>query len=136
MKSPAHSTPADTSAAVNQFMAGLKHPFKPGIAKLRGVILGVDPSVCEGIKWNSPSFRTAEYFATMNLRAKAGIGLILHLGAKARDVAPGGLRIADPSKLLKWLGNDRALVEFETSGEVDKKTRALQALLRQWIKHV
>ncbi len=37
----------------------------------------------------------------------AGMGLILHLGAKVRDIPADGLKIADPAKLLKWLGRDR-----------------------------
>jgi len=57
---------------VEAFLASLDHPFKPEILALRQVILGADPSIAEGIKWNAPSFRTSEYFATMHLRAKDG----------------------------------------------------------------
>ena len=67
-------------------MATLEHPFKPEIEAIRRLMLGVDPGVREGIKWNSPSFRTTEYFATTNLRSKAGIGVILHLGARVRQL--------------------------------------------------
>lgn len=77
-----------------------------------------------------------EYFATTNLRARAGIGLILHLGAKVRDLPGGGVKIADPAGLLKWLGKDRAMVEFTTRNELKQKTSALQAVLRQWIEYV
>jgi hypothetical protein len=98
----AHNTPADSSAAVDQFMATLKHPCKTEIQALRKLILAVDPSIADGIKWNSPSFRKGEYFATTNLRAKSGVGLILHLGAKLRELPAGGVRIDDPGKLLKW----------------------------------
>jgi hypothetical protein len=117
-------------------MKTLEHPFKAEINKLRRAILAADPSVAEGIKWNSPSFRTSEYFATTNLRAKAGIGLILHLGAKVRELPGGGIKIDDPDGLLKWLGKDRAMVEFATRKELEQKTRALQAVLRQWIGFV
>jgi hypothetical protein len=43
-----------------------------------------------GTKWNAPSFRTTEFFATLNLRAKDGVDrvwLVLHLGAKVKDNA-------------------------------------------------
>jgi len=130
-----HKSPADTSEAVDRFMADLQHPFKAGIQKLRSMILDVDPSIAEGIKWNSPSFRTTEYFATTNLRAKAGVGLVLHLGAKVRGL-PTRIAIADPEELLTWLGKDRALVEFTSVRELAVKAPALNAVLRQWIKHV
>lgn len=134
-KAEGHDARADSTDAVDEFMKTLEHPFKSEIEMLRRAILAVDPAVAEGIKWKSPSFRTSEYFATTNLRAKAGVGLILHLGAKIRDL-PGGIKIADPAGLLKWLGKDRAMVEFATPNELRQKASALQAVLRQWIEYV
>lgn len=127
---------ADTSAAVDRFMAALDHPFKPEIQALRPAILAVHPGIAEGIKWNAPSWRTGDYFATTHLRSKTGFSLILHLGAKARDLPEGGLAIADPTGLLKWLGKDRAQVGFSSAADLQTKLPALQALLRQWISHI
>ena len=132
----AHSASSDTTEAVNRFMAQLQHPFKAEIEALRRIITAVDPSISEGVKWNAPSFRTAEYFATTNLRARTGVGLILHLGAKVRELPAGGLAIDDPSGLLKWLGKDRAMVVFQGMAEIESSQAALQSLLRQWIRHV
>jgi hypothetical protein len=129
-------TAADTRAAVDQFMAALDHPFKAEIETLRRAILAVDPAIAEGVKWNAPSWRTTDYFATTHLRSKVGLGLILHLGAKARALPAGGLAIDDPIGLLKWLGKDRAQVEFSTAADLQAKLPALQALLKQWIRHV
>lgn len=126
-------TAADTAAAVDQFMATLDHPFKAEIETLRQAISAVDPSIAEGIKWNAPSWRTTEYFATTHLRSKTGLGLILHLGAKARALPEGGLTVDDPSGLLKWLAKDRAQVEFTSAADLAAKLPALQALLRQWL---
>ena len=126
-------TTADTTAAVDEFMAGLDHPFKAELETLRRAILAVDPSIAEGIKWNAPSWRTAEYFATTHLRSKTGLGLILHLGAKVRDLPEGGLHIPDPTGLLKWLGKDRAQLEFSSAADLSAKLPALQALLQAWI---
>ena len=96
-----HDKPADSTQAVEAFMLQLEHPHKPAIELLRKLMLGFDPSVREGIKWNAPSFRTSEYFATTHLRSKKGVGLILHLGAKMSESADGTLAIDDPDKLLK-----------------------------------
>lgn len=126
----------DSSAAVDAFMAALDHPFKAEIGLLREILLGADPTVAEGIKWNAPSFRTAEYFATTHLRGKGTIGLILHRGAKTREVPAEGLAIADPAGLLKWPGKDRAMIEFRNRAEIDSARDALAAIIRQWIRHV
>ncbi len=126
--------PTDTTAAVDAFMATLQHPHKAAIEALRKVVRDTDSSISEGIKWNAPSFRTTEYFATTHLRAKSGLGLILHLGAKARDIE--NVPIEDPEKLLNWLAKDRAMVSFDGLGQVEERTVALQRILRQWIRFV
>ncbi|TYT26428.1 DUF1801 domain-containing protein [Luteimonas viscosa] len=131
-----HATAADTRAAVDALMATLAHPYKPGIEALREAILAVDPAIAEGVKWNAPSFRTGEYFATFHLRAKTGIVLILHLGAKARVLPGDGLAIDDPEGLLAWLGKDRAQVVFAYDADARRRIPALQAVLRQWIRVV
>ena len=131
-----HDKPADSTQAVEAFMLQLEHPHKPAVELLRKLVLGVDPSVREGIKWSAPSCRTSEYFATTHLRSKTGIGLILHLGAKVRESADAALAIHDPDQLLKWLGKDRAMLEFANADELEGKKPALIAVLRQWIRFV
>lgn len=135
-KPPAHAKAADTSQAVDAFMARLNHPFKPGLETIRTLMLSADRSIAEGIKWNAPSFRTTEYFATTNLRGEAGVRIILHLGAKVRELPANGIAIDDPKGLLKWLGKDRAMIEFNDTSELEANKAELRALVRQWIAHV
>jgi hypothetical protein len=125
---------ADTAAAVDNFMSSLDHPHKDLIEVLRQLICGAEPSIAEGIKWNSPSFRTTEYFATTHLRAKTGVGLVLHLGAKVRDIP--SVPIQDSEGLLTWLGKDRAMINLSSLDEAQARAPALQDIVRQWIKFV
>ncbi len=127
-------TAADTTEAVDAFMASLDHPFKTEMEAVRRIILGVHPSIAEGIKWNAPSFRTVEYFATFHLREKVGFSVVLHLGARARD----GARpvIADPTGLLRWLGKDRAIVRFAEPADIESQRAAFAAVVTQWIAFV
>jgi hypothetical protein len=117
---------------VEAFHASLDHSLKPEILAVRQVILGADPSITEGVRWNAPSFRTSEWFATFHLRAKAGLQVILPLGAKAR----GGPDIAFDDPLLVWLGKDRASVTFRDAADVAAKRAAFAGLIRRWIEHV
>src|SRR5262249_41248554 len=103
---------AQTDPAVDAFLRDLDHPLKKEIEAVRRIILGVSAEIREGIKWNAPSFRTTDYFATVNLRAKDGearVWLILHTGAKKKEAATTGLKITDPAGLLEWLAKDRCL---------------------------
>jgi hypothetical protein len=121
---------------VDAFLAALDHPAKALVVELRRIVLGADARIAEGIKWNAPSFRTTEYFATTNLRAKQGAGLILHFGAKKNAISASGVEIPDPAGLLRWLAKDRATVEFGDAADLTVKAPALQAVLREWIRHV
>jgi hypothetical protein len=131
-----HRSAADTTKAVDEFMRTLDHPAKEVIQAIRSAILAVDPAVAEGVKWNAPSFRTTEYFATVNLREKNGVGVILHLGAKVKTAGLEGFEILDPENLLKWLAKDRAMVVFKDLQDFGGKQAGFEKILRQWIRYV
>lgn len=111
------------------------HPLKKDIETVRRIIAGVSPSIHEGVKWNAPSFRTTEWFATINLRAKDEVQVILHLGAKKR-AAQKTLKIADANGLLEWLARDRAMVTLGAGRGIARNRKALEAIVRAWLKHV
>lgn len=136
MPKPTHTTPADTSEAVDRFIAAMPEPQKAATALLREVLLGSDPRITEGIKWNAPSYKTHEYFATTHLRRPSGIGLVLHLGAKARASSLGRDTIQDPAGLLQWLAQDRAMIEFKDVDDLQGRREDVAAIVRQWVEHV
>jgi len=138
----AHSESGDsqTDPAVAAFLRELDHPMKKDIEAVRRIILGVGPAIREGIKWNSPSFRTtdSDYFATVNLRGKGGeerVWLILHTGAKAKG-AKKEMKIADPAGMLQWLGKNRCLVTFADRQNIQVKRAALKSIVREWIQQL
>lgn len=122
--------------SVDDFITSLEHSRKAEIQTLRRIILAADPTIREEIKWNAPSFYTSEHFATMHLRTKQGIGLIMHFGAKKDAVSETGVTIADPNGLLQWLAKDRAVVAFSDTADIESKRAALTAIIREWIKHL
>lgn len=136
--SPRRTTaPASRSAAtVEQFLAELDHPDKPAVLALRALILGADPRVTEGIKWNAPTFSTTADFATFHLRGKSGIQLVLHFGAVSRPDSSARDRIADPTGMLAWRAPDRAIVTFRGAADVERRKGEFLAVLRQWIREV
>jgi hypothetical protein len=119
------------SRDVEAFFGSLKHPSKRALLALREIILAADGSIAEGIKWNVPSFRTTEYFATLHPRAKDGIQVIMHLGARARGKSARG--VGDPTGILEWASPDRALARFQDLNDLRSRRTAFQKLVRQWI---
>lgn len=125
---------AQTDPAVVALLQGLDHPLKREIEAVRQIILGVDPAIREAIKWNAPSFRTTDFFATFNLRSKDRLQLVFHTGAKVKATATTGIDIADPAGLLKWLAKDRCLVTLGVGEEIRAKQDAFAAIVRAWIQ--
>jgi hypothetical protein len=120
---------------VDDFMKKLDHPLKSALQEVRSIILGANPKIREGIKWNAPSFATTEYFATVNIR-KEVVLVILHFGAKVKDNSLPGLTIKDPSELLEWLAKDRAAVTFRDLKAVKTNRAAFAKIVRQWIANM
>ena len=72
----------------------------------------------------------------MHLRAKAGVQVILHLGAKAKAKDWKGIELEDPAGLLEWLGKDRASVKFADMKAIRASKKAFESIIRGWITHV
>jgi hypothetical protein len=68
------------------FLASLNHPLKKDIEAVRKLILGVSPEIADGVKWNSLSFRHTDWFATVNLRSKDVIQLVMHTAQRRRTI--------------------------------------------------
>ena len=130
------SATKEISGEVDAFMAKLKHPLKAEIETARRIILGASPKIGEAIKWNAPSFRTHEFFATFHLRTLDRVQLVFHLGAKVRSHATADIVLADPSGLVKWLAKDRCLVTLGAGRDIDRHKAALEMIVREWIKRV
>jgi hypothetical protein len=113
--------------AVAEFIEQLEPTLRKPVEQLRKAILSASPTIEEGIKWNVPSFRTTEWFATFHLRG--GVKLILHLGARTKKTK----KVEVDSELLQWLGKERAMITFADAQDVKTKLPALKRLIKEWI---
>jgi len=137
MATPKKTAPAKAgkpvAGEVDEFFRTLDHPLKAEMEAVRALILGASPAIAEGIKWKVPSFRVEEYFATFNVRARDGVQVIFHQGAKVTASATEGIPVDDPSGLLQWLAKDRASVKLKDGKDIAAHRAAFQELVRQWI---
>jgi hypothetical protein len=117
--------------AVVAFLRDLDHPMKKEIETARKIILGIGPDIGEGIKWNAPSFRAADYFATINLRSKDALQLIFHTGAKVKETK--AMRLTDPDGLVQWLAKDRCFVTLGAGKSIQQGRTAFEQIVREWM---
>jgi len=115
----------DGTAAVDEFMAGLDHPFAAELQSLREYILAAHPQVTERIKWKSPSFHVgADDLGAFELRPREFLRLIL--------VFPHGL-VDDPTGLMTGTWADRRELRFTGADDVTAKRFPLQHVVRDWV---
>lgn len=117
---------------VPAFLSALDHPHKAGIERLRTAILALDPRITEEVKWNAPSFRLDEHFATFRLHPPKGIQLVLHTGAKGKSNARS-FTIDDPQGLLAWQASDRCVLALASADALAEHEATVLGIVRQWI---
>lgn len=116
------------------FLGELEHPLKADILAVNRAVLAVSSTIKAGVKWNSLSWATVEYFGTVFLRSTESVQVVLHFGAKARRGAKPS--IDDPTGLLEWKAADRAIVSLGRGAELRRRLPAFAEVVRQWIAFV
>jgi hypothetical protein len=120
---------------VEAFLAALVHARKDEVNAVRALIRAADARIVETVKWNAPSFRIDDDFATMRIAPKDVVQVVLHTGVKKRPDAEK-IPVEDPTSMLVWAAPDRAVVTFTSRADVDARSDAFAAVLRQWIQAV
>lgn len=116
-------------------METLVHPHKAGILEVRDWILQLDPGISEEVKWNAPSFKLEDHFATFRLHPPKDIQVILHTGAKAKSNSRRFV-IDDPHELLAWPATDRAVLTLASTDELRAHGAQVKCILKQWLSQV
>ncbi len=128
------ATKRPTPGDLDSQLPTLDHEHRDAIVRLTELLRGADPRVVASIKWGAPSFSIdGEHFATFQLRAKRGVMLVMHFGAKKREGFVARGHIDDPHGQLTWMSDDRAVVGFADLAEVEQRREAFGALIRSWI---
>ena len=102
---------------------------------LRKAILSIDASIQEKVKWNAPSFRLEDHFATFRLHPGSMFQLVLHTGAKVK-ASPKQFLLDDPQGLLKWATKDRCTIAFESDADATTKSAAVKKMVKDWISQL
>ncbi len=127
------ATLAKKVESVEGFLSAMAHSRREEVLAVRAIALSADPAITEHIKWNAPSFcYDTEDRVTMRLQPGNRVQLIFHCGVSKRE---DGVQVVveDPSGLLDWITEDRAMVDFANIEDVRAKEAALQRLVRAWM---
>jgi hypothetical protein len=116
--------------------------LEPGLGKIveviRQIILSTDKEIGERIKWNNPSFYyTGEMKPFDPKEYKREIAVFNLFKGKIMLVFPSGAKVNDTSGLLDGDFKDgRRIVIFKDLIDVKAKEKALQQIIKAWLKLV
>ena len=113
-----------TNPEVDQFLENKQHPLTEEINEVRKIILATDERIEETIKWSSPTFMYKGNIASFFMNAKKFVSLMFHKGAT----------INDKNGLLEGDGKEARVARFNDMADIKKKKKALEAVIKEWIK--
>lgn len=118
--------------SVAKFRNGLDKQTLEIVDALRGIIAGAHDGLTEHIKWNAPSFMLGgEDRITLGIERKGGVRVVLHRGAKPKDMA--NFKFSDPNGLARWPAPDRGVLIFRYSDQIEQFREQLAELCRRWL---
>ncbi|MGO4544710.1 DUF1801 domain-containing protein [Paenibacillus sp. 2TAB23] len=119
---------------VVDFLSTLEHPLKKEVEEVRRIILSVNESITEHIKWNAPSFcYNQDDRITLNLQGKGFFRIIFHCGAKVKAISENERIINDKTGLLDWATNDRAIIKLTDWNDLQTKKEQLKEVAAAWL---
>ncbi len=119
---------------VTKFLDDLNLPLRSEIETLRELILSAENELTESIKWNGPNYaHHGEDRITMRILPPQKLQLIFHRGAK-KLLQPENRLINDPTGLLMWKENDRAIATFKSLEDIKNAEAAIVQIVQDWIE--
>jgi len=123
---------------VTQHIKKLEPDLGKIIETIRQIILKTDTEIGERIKWNNPSFYyTGEMKPFDPKEYKREIVVMNLYKGRIMLVFPSGAKVKDASGLLTGDYKDgRRLILFADMKDVKTKEKALQKIIKHWLKLV
>ncbi len=109
---------------VDALLKTKKNSMTAEIQRVREIILGVSNKIEEDVKWSAPTFMYKGNIASFYMNTKQHVSLMFHTGAS----------IPDKYGLLEGERNVSRVARFMDMNDVEKKKKALQAIIEEWIK--
>ena len=123
---------------VSAHIAKLDPEFGKIIEAIRKIILSTDKEIGERIKWNNPSFYyTGEMKPFDPKEYKREIVVFNLYKGRIMLVFPSGAKVKDSTGLLEGDYKDgRRITVFKDMKDVKAKEKALQKVIKEWLKLV
>src|SRR6266540_1255581 len=123
---------------VTEHIKQLEPTLAEVVETLRQIILSTGKEIGERIKWNNPSFYYSGEMKEFDPKEYKRDLIVMNLfKGRIMLVFPSGAKVNDTSGLLQGDYKDgRRIIIFKDSKDVKSKERALQNVIKEWLKLV
>ena len=109
---------------VSNWFKTSNNPKTDEMEAVRNIILNVNNSITEDIKWSAPNFKYNGDICTFNPKTKSYVNLTFHNGAELND----------PLGLLEGEGKKSRVAKFKDFADIKQKKRALELVIKEYMK--
>ena len=109
---------------VDDLLRKKKNPMTAEIERVREIILETSDKIEETVKWSAPTFLYKGNIASFYMNTKQHVSLMFHTGAS----------ITDKYGILEGDGNVSRVAKFADKKDIERKKKALQSIIKEWIK--
>ena len=121
---------------VTEHIGKLRPMLAEVVETLRQIILSTDKEIGERIKWNNPSFYYKGEMEESDPKEYKRDMIVMNLfKERIMLVFPSGAKVNDKSGLLEGdYKNGRRILIFKDLNDVKEKQKALQKIIKNWLK--
>ena len=105
---------------------------------IRQLILRIQPSLTENLKWNAPnySFRDEDRITFNTMNKESIVKLILHMGTSKKENKKGKPVLSNDFGIVEWNSDIRGTINFRGIKDAKEKEEVLVKVLTNWLSIV
>lgn len=121
--------------SLDEFFADQSPGKLKQINALRKIILEIEPTLLENLKWNAPNYQhKGEDRITFNVMNKQGkVKLLIHMGATKKESKSAPSILVDDEGIVEWNSDIRGTLTFIDLEDIASKKASLKKLIERWL---
>lgn len=120
---------------VDEFLSDQTPEKLEQINTLRKIIMRIEPTLIENIKWNAPNYvYKGEDRITFNLMNRQNqVKVLIHMGATKKENKAAKPVLVDDEGIVEWNSDIRGTLAFKDLQEITSREASLEKVIKRWL---
>ena len=121
--------------SLDEFFANQTPEKLEQVNALRKIILEIEPTLMENLKWNAPNYvYKGQDRITFNLMNKQGqVKLLIHMGATRKESKSAQPVLDNDEGIVEWNSDIRGTLTFTDLEDIASKKILLKRIIERWL---